>query len=560
MSYQYKLIVYNKHAYKEFEIPPDMDRVKVGTTTVCDFRLNPDYFFGDIEVLLKNQDGWSMQCSDNLFISCGDIRKLFFTKLNLGDQFSICYVESGEMAFSVRFMIDFEAEIPNYCWKIDLNQKSQIMISDRAGAEIELESEFGRDTLVFLRVRGNGVDLEEISSKYGTYINGKKITGTVHLRDSDFISIADFSAYYKGGMLSFSHKNVRTGNIQKTSDHLACDTAYPLFVRNTRVRSKRAEDSIKVLDPAAIPAKPDQNIVTSLLPAIAMFALVVILRGVLSTTGGTFVLFSICSMGLGVVTSILSIADRKRKYEKDCEERISVYQSYVEKKREEIWNARQEELECLRAQYYNTEQDLEHVADFSSCLFDRIPEDDDFLDVYLGIGQTEALRKIDYKQQETLQVGDDLCEIPAQLAEEYKYIQYAPVVVGLREANAVGVVGEQEQLYEMMKCILIDIVSRQYFGDVSLYVILGEDYERYDWIGLLPHIQGYTNQKNIVCDTESKNNIYETLYKELSTRSEAKQQTGYNIIFVMNERGIKSHPISRFIENASALNTVFLFF
>lgn len=34
----------------------------------------------------------------------------------------------------------------------------------------------------------------------------------------------------------------------------------------------------------------------------------------------------------------------------------------------------------------------------------------------------------------------------------------------------------------------------------------------------------------------------------------------FNIVFVMEDHGIKSHPISKFIEHASELDTVFLFF
>ena len=34
----------------------------------------------------------------------------------------------------------------------------------------------------------------------------------------------------------------------------------------------------------------------------------------------------------------------------------------------------------------------------------------------------------------------------------------------------------------------------------------------------------------------------------------------FNIVVVMEDYGIKSHPISKFIEHASELDTVFLFF
>ena len=45
MEYQYKVIISNRTVYKEFEIQPDMDRVKLGTGLSCEFRLNPETFF-----------------------------------------------------------------------------------------------------------------------------------------------------------------------------------------------------------------------------------------------------------------------------------------------------------------------------------------------------------------------------------------------------------------------------------------------------------------------------------------------------------------------------------
>ena len=48
MDFQYKLIVGNQTFYKEFEIPAELERVKLGSTSNCEFRLNSDFFFEDI--------------------------------------------------------------------------------------------------------------------------------------------------------------------------------------------------------------------------------------------------------------------------------------------------------------------------------------------------------------------------------------------------------------------------------------------------------------------------------------------------------------------------------
>lgn len=129
-----------------------------------------------------------------------------------------------------------------------------------------------------------------------------------------------------------------------------------------------------------------------------------------------------------------------------------------------------------------------------------------------------------------------------------------------KDANAIGIIGRKERQNEFIKCLLIDIISRQYFGDVNVYAFIDDNVQEYDWLKLIPHIQPNPNFRNIVCDTESKNIVFEYLYKELTYRSEHKGVPGHNVIFILNDNGIKSHPISRFIEHASELNTTFIFF
>lgn len=559
MDFQYKLIVSNQVFYKEFEIPVELERVKLGSTSNCEFRLNPENFFEDIEITFEKKENWNILCCDNLYISRGDVRKLLFSELIHDDVISICYANSEEVAFEIRFLIDFGADGTDYSLKIDLSQISELNIGDKSSANIELSTEYGKDTFVSIVHTNNGIELLEKNSKYGTYLNGKRINKKALLRDFDFISVADFSAYYKDKQLYFSKKNIRLNEIGQMVEQVDISDAYPMFVRNTRSKAVLEEKKIKILDPDVIPTKPEVNIVTSLMPTIVMFVLVVVLRGIMSESRGTYIIFSICSMGMGVITSVLSIIHGQRKYKKDCEKRRSVYLNYIAKKREEIITARNEELAILRDKYYSTEEDLEHIESFSAELFDRTPEDEDFLDVYLGIGKREAERKIEYKEQEKLETGDDLCQIPTQLSEEYKYIEEAPIYLKAKDANAIGVIGRKESQNEFIKCLLIDIVSRQYFGDVNVYAFI-DDVQEYDWLKLIPHIQPNPNFRNIVCDAESKNIVFEYLYKELNYRSENKNVPGHNVIFILNDNGIKSHPISRFIEQASELNTTFIFF
>lgn len=85
-----------------------------------------------------------------------------------------------------------------------------------------------------------------------------------------------------------------------------------MFNRKTRVKKKFENTKLTILDPPAEPTKPQNNIVMNLLPAVGMIALTVLVRGVMSNGSSSFVLFSVCSMGMGIVTSVLGFVNGKQ--------------------------------------------------------------------------------------------------------------------------------------------------------------------------------------------------------------------------------------------------------
>ena len=95
------------------------------------------------------------------------------------------------------------------------------------------------------------------------------------------------------------------------------------------------------------------------------------------------------------------------------------------------------------------------------------------MDARIGIGNIDAVRKIEYKKQETYEADEDeLVDLPVQLSDNYKQVQNAPVVVHLKEANVVGVVGSQTSLYEMLKVLFFDICARQYYHDIKTFLMI----------------------------------------------------------------------------------------
>lgn len=557
----YKVTISNKNIYREFQISEKIERISLGTTPNCEFRLNKKDYFETIELtFLKNESGWQIVCGDGVYLCAGDIRKLGFSKISHGDSFAVKYASNGGDVFELHFSMDFEAQIPVFSRYINVGDANHIRIGTQQDNDLVLSSQYCENTFIQLVKEKGQFYIVENKSSYGVYINGRIIRNKALLREHDFVSVSDVFFYFKNEALYFDGNKVKCNHLQYRENEPDSVFEYPMFVRNTRRKIKPNTSVIKVLDPSTKPTKPEMHLVTSLMPAIIMFVLVVVLRGIMSTTMGTYIIFSICSMALGVFTSIASIVQGQKKYKEDITNREKTYRAYIDNKEKEIWNAREEEIATLREIYFSPAQGIEKVMNFESDIFDRIPGDEDFLDVCLGFGKRVSARQVDYKIQETLEVGDELTQIPEKIHEKYMYIDNSPITVSLRTAGAVGIAGSRDYCYQIFKNIVADLVCRQFSSEIEMYLLLGENVERYSWIKMLPQLQNISGTRNVVFDNTTKNTIFEDLFKELTYRSENKGRFKHIIVLSMDDNDITSHPLSKFIENADLLQTTFVFF
>lgn len=109
----------------------------------------------------------------------------------------------------------------------------------------------------------------------------------------------------------------------------------------------------------------------------------------------------------------------------------------------------------------------------------------------------------------------------------------APIVCDLKKINAICVVGESNYRFEMFKDLIIDLSARHYYSDVKMFFIAkGDNREKLHWLRFLPH--AFNNDlgiRNIVCDEESKNIIFEYMYKVLTQRKQSKEFENRIVVF-----------------------------
>lgn len=558
MQSRYKLIIANKNLYKEVELHSEAKAVKIGTAVECDVRLRKELFFESIELSLTENNGvWSITCSENLFLDAGDVRKLLTKELKHGDIFFIKYGESNNEVFTIEFLIDFDNGQRKYERAINITDCKAVTIGVAGSSNIVLNSPYIKNDSIILKRNDTGFSINIQNASYGVYHNGNKAKNGEQICNGDFISISDFIFYYKNNVLWTEIRDGMQISSLSFNDY-PNPNSYPKFTRNTRIKTILNSDKIEILDPPNKQQKAKGNLITKFLPSLGMLATSM----VMAFMGGVMVIISVISGVMAIVTAIIGVIQGDKDFKKNSAERIEKYNKYISKKCAEIEACRAQEKSELENIFISPEHESNMFSLFSSDLFDRSKDDDDFMQVRLGIGDVVAKREVKYKNQERLEIEDDLQTLPEKLSKDYRYIKMTPIVCDFKTINAIGIIGHEEHRFSMMKNIVLDLCARQYYSDVKFIFIATEDHkERVNWLRLLPHVQNdMTDSRNIVCNDESKTAVFEYLFKELTFRGQNKKHNDNIIVFLYDEYGFKNHPISRFVDAAKSLGITFVFF
>lgn len=559
---QYRIVITRKNQTREIILNSEMRGIKIGSSRECSVKLT------DIpvcEVSLINRDGrWQVTTRDSVFLGeNGNCDNLVQTKTLIhGISLAIVEGKQKERLFDLYYEIDFDLVHQNFRRIIELSRISQIRIGAGSSCEVRLGDPDATGEFLTLSRDGKGWILSPQTTRYGVYINGTRISDDTHVWDSDFFYVMDYIFYYKEGRLFTSDKASLEINrlVTRLNEESASLFEYPQYNRNTRMKPMLDEEELEILEAPALPSPPGASLVFSVVPAIVTLILTIVLRGILGS-GGTFVLFSICTITLGIGTSVAAYLKGKKEYQKQLDHRRTAYGAYIESKKEEMERVQKKEREILERLYYPLSKEIGFVENFTGDIFDRQSWDEDFLHVRVGTGNIPAHKKIHYKRPERLEIDDDLTLLPEEMAQKYRLIGPAPVVCDFRSANMVGILGPDHLLSKMMGNIVMDIAIRHYYRDVKMFFILGEEHVNTvkEW-RYLPHLRNEEmGVRNIAYDEDSKNTLFEYIYKILASRTPEEPVLPWIVVFVLDDMDIKKHPISKYMLNASAISATFVF-
>ena len=568
----YKLVISNEKIYREIKITENLDSITFGTNKTSDIRLAKALFPCGFNVSIsKSQNNWKLTCSDGVFVTFDNQKKFSACPLKHNDHIMLKSTTDSVLLLDVAFYIDFENVETIYDLEIDISEATSFSIGGNRHCEIKINDEYVDSDYISLTKTGLGYNIEIKQAKYGVYLNGNKIESTSQIKHGDFLSIAGYYFYFNNNkLLTTDLENLTTSFKTTKIINYVSEFKYPHFSRSTRFKYEIPQHDIEIQKAPPKPEKRRTSFLLSLLPSLAMLALVIVLRGIMSNTNFTFVLYSICSMTIGIIASIASFILDKKHLAEDIENRKTKYLEYIEDKKSEIAENRKNELRLLNLKYTSLRDSISDVLSFDRRIFERNINDDDFLDVWLGKGKIKSNCPVVYSKDEFVDKSDELSTIPEQMAKDYTDIDNAPVIAHIGKSNCVGIVGETAALLNISKNIILDIAIRHFYEDVKMFFWINEnDLYRIQWIKWLQHSQNTDlNTRNIMCDESSRNILLEYLFSLLTQRKATydgnekdKVNIPHIIVFVFDAKAeLMKHPISKFFENCVELGVTFIFF
>ncbi len=558
---EHKLLLFGNGINKEVEIG-NAKELTIGTDKRCQVWLTGEVFPKDFLIKLSITDkAYSVICSESIELK----RDVGTDDIPLSEKLQFNYKGETESLFNLIIVTDFADMSTDYHLEISLAEIMDISIGTHSDADIRLNEPELPDIFVTLLRQDAGY---QVVIRDGvdciTHNGANLINEEFLLKNYDFFSVANMQFWLSNGKL-YTEQNdslifkLKTNIIQEQNNKLH----YPEFVRNVRLQFKQPTEKLEVLNPKQKPNEPEGGILEKILPMLVMMIMMTIMR-VMIRSNIMYALYFVMMMGMSSVMTVIGFVRSKKKYKESIIRREKVYNDYIEKKDHEIQEKRYDERLIAQKMCVLPEETVEQIENFDARLFEKLKDHEDFLDVPIGIGLVDSVNQIDFKKQEYVETEDPFMDIPSNIHDKYEKLENMPVVLHLRELNAVGFLGTRTKLYQIMKNIIVSLSGQHFYQDVKFFVMLNkDDIPYFKWIRWLQNVNE-DGRRNILYDDVSKKAILEGIYNELSAREGMKkdelEKVPNYIVFAYRSDYMSGHPITKYVERAAELKFTFLFF
>lgn len=433
---------------------------------------------------------------------------LYFLKVNTDGEYVILYCSPS---------VDTQIN------KLSIMKKSEIVIGNDPNANINYSYPLVSRQHAKLTYNNGIWTIKDLNSKYGTYVNNYAITtktlaygdiifilGLKIIVMKDYIVINNIAnlVSYDSNIFSMMNPITQKQTVEDDSDEEAAEfyKEEDYFFRSPRFKSRIEPVEIVVEDPPAKEKPNEMPMIYTIGPMLTM-AMSSVIMGYSSVSGvinGTMKLSNAMPslvMSFGMVMTMLLwplLSDRYQKKQQAKREKLrqQKYTEYVQEKHQEIIAEMKKQRQILIDNYLPLEVVKSIVDSKKRNLWEREINQEDFLDLRLGIGSAELVGNISFPQKRFTLEEDELRELVFKVASESRILVDVPLSLSFVNNYITAIIGEGRQKQKFIEGLILQMVTFHSYEDLKIILLTNKKNETlWDYLKVLPHC--WSNDKSI---------------------------------------------------------------
>lgn len=392
--------------------------------------------------------------------------------------------------------------------KVVIRGANTIYIGRTSDNNLCFENKFVSSKHARLTYDGSSWTIADTGSTNGTYVNGYRVESK-NLNAGDHIYIMGLRIVVGHNFLAINNPdNLLKINSKSLTDYTAQKInpnfeAVDLpekdyFFRSPRFHREIEHAEITIDPPPQLQKTETVPMALMLGPSLTM-AMTSVSTGLLSVSnvlskGGDItqalptILMSV-SMLLGTVLwPILTKKYEKKQKLINEKKRQDKYLAYLDRIRDEIKRKCKEQSDILCENLISPDECGDRIAEESTKLWERVLGQNDFLRLRLGQGSLPLDADIKYPEKKFSMDDDNLQDAMFSLGAEPKELNGVPISISFVENVTVGVYGEYSSSLNMLKSLVLQMISLHSYDELKILLITDEvEANEWNFVRPIPH-------------------------------------------------------------------------
>lgn len=329
----------------------------------------------------------------------------------------------------------------------------------------------------------NVYQIQDCGSTNGIYVNGQKIQNAVLDRDDEIvlgdvdirISDGTLTVFYDKSKVHLKHSPAQASNAQPA-----------VFTRSPRLKLDVLTGELDIAPPPAIGGKPELNWVALALPALTTVGLALVIA--LAMSNPMMLLYTLPMTASGMAVSLYNYRRQTKGFAQQTRARLDTYAAYLDITVKQIQKSQQQQLAALTSAAPDTDSCFSIVRQRDRRLWERRPQDQDFLSLRLGSGEVDSSLRVNAPREELSLEDDELKRRPQAIAKRYRQIQGAPILCDMLRGQVCGIVGSRRDALRLLNNMTVQFATLHCYTESKAVFLCDEmDKETLGWVQRLPH-------------------------------------------------------------------------